>query len=203
MKKAEEPLVLAKRETDVGLVEANEGLDLMRSLLVTNDEEQEFAAEILRDVKAKHAALEKRRKAITVPINTALKEVNDLFRPVRQALEEAERLLKGKIAGYLELCEERNAAALKAASSAATTEDAEAALTQHAPVTAPAGVNVRYSWEFEITEPAKVPKVLWSPDPAKVEAELQASLQRAGKPPEIPGVTFTKKPIVTARQVRR
>lgn len=200
--KKETSLVQAKKVTTIELAGVREGLVLLKGLSVINEAEQEFAAEILRDVKAKHTALEKKRKAITGPLNQVLKEVNDLFRPVRLALEQSEFLLKGKIATFLAECEARNAEALEAAGSAESSEAAEAALAQLSPVAAPLGVSVRYSWVFEITEPEEVPRALWSPDPAKVDGELQAALKRSGRPPEISGVTFTKRPIVTARQVK-
>ena len=68
-----EALVLARKAVAAESHGASEGLALVRDLPVTSDSEQAFAADVLRDVKGKHHALDEKRKTITVPINTALK----------------------------------------------------------------------------------------------------------------------------------
>jgi regulator of protease activity HflC (stomatin/prohibitin superfamily) len=60
----------------------------------------EAAADELRLVKGQIKALEEKRTAITDPLNKALRRINDLFRPVRAALESAEAVYKSKLRDY-------------------------------------------------------------------------------------------------------
>jgi hypothetical protein len=60
----------------------------------------EIAADELKGIKAKAAALDEQRKAITGPLDAAKKAVMDLFRGPLDALGQAENILKGKMLGY-------------------------------------------------------------------------------------------------------
>jgi hypothetical protein len=146
----------------------------------------------LREVKGRLKALEERRKAITGPMNAALRSVNDLFRPPREKLEALEGSLKAVIAGYLRRREAENAALLAAA---ATTEDewaaAEALAEMRPPAEAPRGVTVRQVWRFEVTDPDAVPRELCSPDPKKIGALEPGTA--------VAGVRWFQEDVVSAR----
>lgn len=60
----------------------------------------ELAAEDLRAVKALAKQVEEKRTAITGPLNTAVKAVNNLFRAPATYLEKAEATLKGAMLTY-------------------------------------------------------------------------------------------------------
>lgn len=177
------------------LVIANEWFNETQGFVITSSEDQELVAGILRDVKARYKLIEEKRKEITVPLNQALKAVNDLFRPARERFEEIEKNLKEQIAGYLERKEVENAEAYQVAASASTAEEAVEALSTFASVAPPAGVSVRYVWKFEVINPEMVPAEFCSPDPDKIKAYVAST---AGEP-AIPGVWFTKAPVVTSR----
>lgn len=79
---------------------AQMALDAMKITTVNSAAEAEFALEDLRGVKSALADLETRRTAITGPMNDKLKEVNGIFRPAREAYEEAERLGKSLLLDF-------------------------------------------------------------------------------------------------------
>ncbi len=79
---------------------ANMALATMKLTTIGSLVEFEGVAEDLRGIKTAQAGLEEQRTAITGPMNGKLKEVNDVFRPAREAYEEAEALGKKLMLGY-------------------------------------------------------------------------------------------------------
>lgn len=187
------PIALAQQTVAAESSDAKSVMDLIRELPVTNADEQQFAAEVLRDIKDRYNEIEKRRKAITVPINTALKEVNNLFRPVKEAYEESERILKGKISAYLADLEKANQLALQEAAEALTPEEAVEALAEVQEIQAPKGISVRKVWKFQVVSPDLVPYEYLCPDLEKIAAAA---------PGPVPGVKFFEEDIVTSRRVK-
>lgn len=197
--KTEDPQALAKREVEEQLPQARADLEELKAFMITNEDDQAFAVGVVREIKQKHKQLEDRRKEITVPLRTALDSVNDLFRPMREALEEGEKVLKLKIAGYLEARERENQKALLEAKAADTVEAAAEALTQIETATPVKGTSMHYKWEAEVFRPELVPTEFLSPDLDKIEAAMDASVKVSGEPMPIPGVRFHKKPVVAVR----
>lgn len=62
----------------------------------------EGAGKSLIAIKGMQKQLEEKRTAITKPLNDALKAVNDLFRPAKTWLEEAEKIHKDQMVAYRE-----------------------------------------------------------------------------------------------------
>ena len=190
---------LAKQEAASEQTNADKAIVMLQTMEITTGDDNEFAAEILRDIKAKHKALEGKRTSITKPMNAALREVNNLFRPVKERLEEGERILKGKIAKYLEAQEAENVALLSSVGISETPEEATAALATIEDVKAPKGVSVRYKWRAEVFSPDIVPDELRMPDLQKIQAYTEIAVRDHGEPTPIPGVRFVKEAIVTSR----
>jgi hypothetical protein len=188
---------IVQARTAVSAVD-QDAITLIRDLPVRNAEEKEFAAEGLRLVKAWHAALEEQRTAITGPMNQSLRGVNDLFRPMKTALEEAERTVKRRIAGYLEQCERDNLAAIQAAAVAPSAEQAEDALALVEAAAPPAGVSIRYQWVFEVVDANLLPREYLEPAMWKIGRAVRDSDGTI----EIPGITVRQEPIVTSRKIR-
>jgi hypothetical protein len=80
-------------------------------LIVDSDSMLAIAGEDLKAVKSLQQLVEDRRTAITRPLNQALKQVNDLFRPPKEYLMQAERRLKEAILLHTARQEEMAAAA--------------------------------------------------------------------------------------------
>jgi len=177
-----------------------EALARLQAFEIQGDEQQDFAARLLHEVKAEWTLVEAERKKITKPLNDAKKATDSLFKPVLNALESAEEVLKGKIAGYIAAKQQANTAALQAAASAPSAMAASQAIGNYAPVVAPQGVSVRDVWRFEVTNPDLVPRELCSPDMKKIGEALEAKAGKYGEPDVIPGVRVFKESIVTARR---
>ena len=192
-------IVQAKTAVDLVLNQTTSAQELIESLQVEGPEDADFAGEILRDVKSQHKALEDKRKSITAPLLKVKREVDALFKPPREALELAERTLKAKIAGWLESVREANAAAVEAAGEAESPAEASKALATVAHVEAPQGVSVRHVWDAEVINPDLVPDNLKSPDPTKIREWMKVHAKEDGTPLAIPGIRFSKRPIVTSR----
>lgn len=168
---------------------------------VRSNEDSEFAADLIRDVKAKHKELDERRKEVTQPLNTTVRTINSWFKPALDALEQAERKLKAKVALYVQDCERKAREAIALAAAAETEEEASKALAEAPAIAAmPQGVSMRMAWKWKIVDESKIPAYLCSPDMNKIAAEIRGSLQDTGGPSEIPGVEFWQEPVMTVRK---
>lgn len=170
----------------------------LQALPVSNDDQQQYAVNLLREIKAEWSVVDEERKKITKPLSDAKKATDALFKPVLTALEQAEATLKAKVAGYMNAKQAANVAALQAASVAATPFQAQQAMAFVAPVEAPQGVSVRLVWKFQVTEPDLVPRELCSPDPKKIGEACQYGPD--GQPLPIPGVQWFQDSSVTVRK---
>lgn len=190
---------LAKAHTDPALKQITQELAELDGWEIESDEDQALATDLVKDVKRRHKALEKARKEITGPMNQALRAVNKLFRVPRERLEEAEKILKTKIASYVEFCEEANRLVVEDAANAETVEEAAAALAKVEDVSAPEGTSIRYRYVCTVTDPEKVPAHLCSPDLKKIQAWAKGRTDAEGVPLPIPGVRIEKDRIVSVR----
>jgi len=79
---------------------AQAALGFIESFTIANGEDYGLAAEELQAIKRKANALESQRTAITGPINTGLRAINDLFRGPAELLARGESMLKTKMLAY-------------------------------------------------------------------------------------------------------
>lgn len=169
------------------------GLDAVRAMAVDSQESYQRAGELCRLAKANHKALDDKRTGITKPLLVAKKAADDLFRAPLQALEAIEQELKTKMGQY-----QRSVAAARERVMAESAAQHAAGLVPTAPVPAPAaasGVAVKEVLDFEIVDPAAVPRRYCSPDPAVIREVLRV----AGDIVEIPGVRVFKRSSVMVR----
>jgi molybdenum-dependent DNA-binding transcriptional regulator ModE len=75
-------------------------LEAATAFEIATPEQAQFAGADLRAIKLFTKQVEEKETAITGPINQAHKEVKAHFKPVRDWLAEAERILKGKLLAY-------------------------------------------------------------------------------------------------------
>ncbi len=101
---------------------AASALELVEAFEVTDEPTYEIAADELKSIKAKAAALDDQRKAITRPLDEAKRAVMDLFRAPLATLERAEGILKGKLLGYQQVQAHKAAEARQEAERAAQVE---------------------------------------------------------------------------------
>lgn len=169
----------------------------LKAFAITSTEQQTFATNLVKEIKAQWSALEEQRKKITKPLNEALRQTNAMFKPVLEALQEGEAVLKQKLADYVRTQERANEAALEAVKQAQTQQQAQQILATVAPVAAPQGVSIRQVWKFSVTDPNAVPRELCSPDAKKISAAFR--LDANGQPILVPGVSWYQEDSVAVR----
>lgn len=160
---------------------------LVPSLVVASHEDYEFASDLLRQVKGEAKRLDERRKEITGPLNVALKSINDLFRPVISGWETVEATIKSKLSAYSAQIEAAQLAAMQAEASA-TPPPKDLVLAKPTAE----GISVRRVLRWKISDESKVGRDWCSPDPAKIEATLNAG----GR---VPGVEIWYEDVISAR----
>jgi len=69
-------------------------------MVISNQQDYELGADVLKEIKARHKELDSQRKEITRPIDTAKKAVMDLFRQPLEMLSKAESKVKSLMIGY-------------------------------------------------------------------------------------------------------
>jgi hypothetical protein len=169
-------------------------LDSVRALAVTSAETFSHAAELCRLAKASAKSLDKERTDVTHHLVEAKRKIDDLFRPPITALATIERELKAKMAAY--------DAAQRAAREAVMVQSAAehaAGLVPTAPIPEPAaasGVSMRDVLDFEIVDPAAVPRRYCVPDPTLIREVIRA----AGDIVDIPGVRVFRRTSVAVRR---
>jgi hypothetical protein len=193
----------ATKTTTAALATVQAELEALDGWTIETADDNALAGEALRDVKRRHKKLEAERKKIAGPLLEAKRAVDALFKPPREALEQAERMIKGKIAGYLEAVAERNTAAVEVASTAESLDDASAALATIEHAEAPAGVNVRHTWRAVVIAEDMLDRRFLSPDMSKIKAWAKEHADADGKPLAIPGVRFDREAIVSSREVKQ
>lgn len=170
----ENPMIVQAR------AEVQRTTNLVDDLTVENQEDYDFAAGQLRNIKALANSVEDQRKTISQPLRAAVEATNAMFRPFTEWLTEAERIVKNKMLAWRQaedikreaalraqaeeqrLARERAEAELQAAQEAGDEEavaQAEVRAEQAAltPLVAPepvkiAGISVRKTWKGEITD---------------------------------------------------
>ncbi len=75
-------------------LQSEAALSSAKDLVIDSADMYQIAAEELREIKAMQKRVEEKRTAITVPLNAALKAVNDLFRAPAAFLVQAEAAVK-------------------------------------------------------------------------------------------------------------
>lgn len=188
--------------TTLALIEskAPELTNLVTVLPLASLEDIATATDVLRQVKTLEKALEEERKALVEPLKRESSAIDARYREPRRALERIEALLKTRIAEVHAAADRARTAALSAASTAAQAGDHAGATAAIMEAAAPApetpGVTVRYRWAPVLVDQWLVPREYLSVDPEKIKAAIPAD---GTTPKDIPGISWSREPIVTAR----
>lgn len=190
--------------------------------------DEEAAAKFARAIRDALREAESERKALVEPLKKRAAEIDAVFRAPRTRLEELDRKLRTRIAEAetkrrraAREAEERAAAALREAEKAlevaavaptrlAETDavakarealDARAgalAEARAARETAPTGVHVRETLDFEVADLALVPRQFLALDERAVRAALRDA-EKSGREIEIPGLRIVRKATTVIR----
>lgn len=194
----------------IGIEEFTQGI---RSVPIVTPAEIDAAGQFLTEYTEQSKQLEKRRVALTKPINDMLNSVNGVFNPAIKALKIATDSLRTIMSDAKTAIAAKNRALVQQqAQLIASSQPHAAAILHSSMAVAPVleGIKAREVLKAEVTDADKVPlpfcspdirkilhavtsatfevpRVLCSPDPEKI----QAALKLLGERLDIPGVTVT------------
>lgn len=149
----------------------------------------DIAGSILKDVKARWKDFDARRKAITQPMQAALKNVQALFKEPLDYYAGIEAMLKEKILDAQERARQAQDAALQAVQQAHAAGDrTQVAVAMHqaqqSETVNPEGVQTRSGWAYAIIDQQQVPREFWVID----HQALAAYVRQTKGTVKIPGV---------------
>lgn len=197
-------------------------VEAARVMTVANADQYQGAADTLRGVKSRWAAIEAQRKELARPLDDAKKRLQAFFAVPLGFLEEAEALIKRKMVTFQkeenervreaqrkadaearrerERLEERARKAEAAGKAEKAAELAERAQAVVAEVVTPAptraaGVATQQRWEFEVTDAKALPSEFTLPDEQKIRRVVQAMKADTN----IPGVRVFSSTTLAAR----
>lgn len=177
--------------------------------LVTTEDETR-ARELLTGVARLRKEAEEARKAEKAPHLTAGQEIDRLFKSRTAELERVDAVLRRRVGESVLAREEARRRAVEAARLAAVAGDAEGAnaaivvagrVADAAPVaqTANGSISERFTYELDsVGNLHQVPTRFLALDMTAIRAEIAAAT-RAGRAPEIPGLTFRRVAALTVR----
>ncbi len=175
-------------------VEAEGILGEMDGIVIENQEDLEFAAETLAEIKGKVKALEKMKDRVVSPINVALTELRSWFSPALDTLGKCEKVLKRKIAKAHEDMHARQRASLQEAADASMAGDADTAAAAMEVATTHElepikGLSLRHTFDYKVTDIALVPLENLVVDDKRMRALIRAAKGKIN----IPGIEVIRK----------
>lgn len=109
---------------DAILADANQSFAIATAITIDSDEMYQAGAEEVRDIKAKHKALDERRQGMVSGLNKVVKDINDLFRPALERLLQGETAIKNSMIAYQSEQDAKRREAQRIADAAAQVERA-------------------------------------------------------------------------------
>jgi len=211
--------VIDTKKADEAVKEAALWLSDVKTIAIRTPEQLQSAGNVSNKIKARIKQRDTERKELTKPLDEVKAKIMDKYRPAIEQLTQAQRLIDGMIADYLEeqrkiqqekqrkadeeARKERERAEAKAKEWAAKGNDKKAeewldksetvvAPVIQAPDTKAAGISTREDWDFEISDASLIPREYLIPDEKAIRAFVKAT---KGKK-EIPGVKIISKTII-------
>lgn len=206
-------MVAAAEQAGVETIEAEDALDFIKSMAIASPAELKFAVGAVAEVKEKANIVDGKRKEIVDGLRAVIKTVDDLFRPPITALTEAEKIIKGKITGYVvgvetdrqEVLTKAGHAAAKGDTTIAADLIATAADLEIAKIP---GMTLTRKTTFELTDTKAA--LAWCIenkrfDLLQINEKALAALVKADAVPAIPGLVVLPKVSVaiTTSRVKR
>lgn len=184
-------------------------LEMWEEYEIDDQEDLDFAADVLREIKTKKKALITQRTEITGPISKGLEAARKLFRGPIRYLDACEKVIKGKIAQAHRKAQEKQDKALKQAGQASMKGDKEGARealkkANKAELGHTKGVGLREVWDYEIVDFDALVKAVAkgevSSDLLTVDDdEMMATVREQKGKTDIPGIRVFTRTSVSAR----
>ena len=169
-------------------------LDELKDFEIKDDDDFEFASDTLKHIKTFYKEIEKKRKAVTDPLNKALTEFRSWYKPSLDLLKEGENILKGRIGEYTLKKDKEREEQMRQIAAASQKGDFDAAHTaaQNIVETPTArGVSSTRLWDYQVTDLSKVPREWLTLDHSKVKIHIREAGK--DKPADIEGIEFFEK----------
>lgn len=99
---ASKSLVKKMKTKKIQIIETktNKALKLSQEIVINNQETLSQGVDFLKKIKITGQMIKEQKEKITKPLNQALKEARDMFRPIESNYLQAERIVKQKILNY-------------------------------------------------------------------------------------------------------
>lgn len=159
---------------------------------IQSQDDLEFAGDALAEVKGIWKRLKAKQDEILKPMLEATKRTRALFKPALTHYADAEHKLK-QLIGEAHVREEADRAVAMDSAAAGDTAGALANIRHTENVT---GLNVRMAWDFEVTDPAAVPREFLCVDDKAIKTHIKGA---ENAPNAIAGVRFFEKPVTSSR----
>lgn len=169
-------------------------------LVIENQKDLEFAAEVLAQIKGRIKALEGERKKVTAPLNEALKVVRAWFKDPIDEYRRAENVVKEMIGGYHYRQAELQRQALAAAQAASMQGQADpAAQSMQVAVAAEVqkvdGLQMRQKVVFDVVNFEEIPRQFLLVN----KTAVMEYYREYGDQAQIPGIRFRRETTVASR----
>jgi len=173
-------------------------LDFIKRLQITTGADFAGAVRMAAQGKTKFGEVDAKRKEYTSKLAEIVDQFNNEFKPGLEALKEAEKTLKDKLAGFAKVQADTRAQMLRKASEAAEAGDqakANALIAEAAGYGVPEvkGCSIRDVWSGEVEDAEAIPREYLIPD----EKALKAVTKARKCDPKIPGWRAYPQPSVT------
>lgn len=193
------PILIPKELLAEKLAYANGVLQQLSQFFIRDQVAMDYTSSFLAEVKGLWKGLEDHRKDLGRPLRDALQAIQDQFNPPLKLLSNVETVLKQKIAeghAYAQAAQEEAFRLAQQALQQGNTQQAALATQQAvaADVTLAPGVRMTTTikWDWDPTQPLPQDFWSWVPDPAKVQAAVDAGWR------QIPGVRIYEVPVVAS-----
>lgn len=88
------------QELDVVQDQTSKAMQMATELIIDSDAKMFEATDLLKKIKVVGKMITEKKELITKPLNQALKEARDMFRPIEESCAESESLVKRKMIAY-------------------------------------------------------------------------------------------------------
>jgi hypothetical protein len=136
-------------------------IDSLEGIEIVDSDTNELVGELLKETHGKLKEIDAKRKEATAPLMQAKKAIDSWFKPAKDALEAAKKLLKDKTQNYYNELERQRQEALESG-------DLEEVLSTPEPATSTATATRRV-WTFEVTSLESVPRKFMCVDEGKIK----------------------------------
>lgn len=95
------------KEIAVVKTQVSKAISAAESIEIKTDEQMLEAGEIKKKIKIVGKMVKEKKEAITKPLNDALKQVRELFKPLEEGYEQADDMIASKMIAYQRIIEEK------------------------------------------------------------------------------------------------